>query len=214
MYNCPYCTECSAISFKKLLRHIKFVHSCEPNFSVTCGQCQQSFKKFETFKSHLRRRHSDVNEDNRNLLNVETFQHFESNDANVLECEDDRHAANHQNETQESVSSITRFIALYILKIKEENQLTQQVMNSILENTECLVEQSLDALKNDIKLCLADNNIDISNINGLRDVLNQKSLFSRARNPLESEYMQVKYFVENFNFVVSITMHLMKIYEN
>ena len=150
----------------------------------------------------------------KNLLNVETFQHFESNDANVLECEDDRHAANHQNETQESVSSITRFIALYILKIKEENQLTQQVMNSILENTECLVEQSLDALKSDIKLCLAGNNIDISNINGLRDVLNQKSLFSRARKPLESEYMQVKYFVENFNFVVSITMHLMKIYEN
>ena len=82
MYNCPYCSECSAISFKKLLRRIKFVHSCEPNFSVVCGQCQQSFKKFESFKSHLRRKHKNVNEDNGTLLNVDTFQQNELNDEN------------------------------------------------------------------------------------------------------------------------------------
>ena len=115
---------------------------------------------------------------------------------------------NHQDETQESAASMTRFVALFILKIKEENQLNQKVINSILENTEFRMEQSFDDFKNDIKFWLAKNNIDISNINGLRDVLDQKSLFSRARKPLETEYMQVKYFVENFNFVVSITVHL------
>ena len=60
MFNCPYCSECNATSFKKLLRNIKFVHSYEANFSISCGVCQQSFKKYESFQSHLRRRYDDV----------------------------------------------------------------------------------------------------------------------------------------------------------
>jgi hypothetical protein len=51
---------------------------------------------------------------------------------------------------------------------------------------------------------LAANDIDISTIYGLSDILEQPSLFSQARQPLGTEYSQVKYFVENFRFVVSI----------
>jgi hypothetical protein len=104
---------------------------------------------------------------------------------------------------QESIESITRFIALFVLKTKEENQLSQQVLNSILDNMGSLVEQSLDALKSDVKLCLTNSGIDIADIDGLSEVLEQPSLFARAKSPLATEYLQVKYFVDNFDFIVS-----------
>lgn len=201
MFSCPYCAECNAITFKKLLRHIRFVHSCEPNFSVSCGVCNQTFRKFESFKSHLRRKHNGENNHvPLEILNGDLEQDPTSGDNSDNENDNE----NGQETGQESLEDMTRFIALFILKTKEENQLSQQVLNSIMDNTESLVEQSLEAYKNEIVSCLATNGIDILNIDGLNEVLEGPSLFSRAKTPLATEYLQVKYFVEKFNFVVSI----------
>ena len=56
-YFCPYCGDYTGVKFNRHLRHIKFHHSNEPNFSISCGECGQSFRKFESFKSHVRRKH-------------------------------------------------------------------------------------------------------------------------------------------------------------
>jgi hypothetical protein len=149
---------------------VQYVHSYEANFSISCRVCQQSFKKYESFKSHLRQRHDDllINDDRAdNLVNVENF----NQDDPLMHTDGREHENNYENDQeneQESVPSMTRFIALLLLKTKEENRLTQQVLYSIMNNTETLVEQSLDALKNDVKSCLAANDIDISTILRLR----------------------------------------------
>ena len=212
MFNCPYCAECSVTNFKKLLHHIKFVHSCEPNFSISCGHCNQTFSKFESFKSHLRRRHNYANGENN--AEGEGFANLVANIGQdpMHDNEDENNNENGRGTGQESIESITRFVALFMLKTKEENQLSQQVLNSIMDNTESLVDQSLEALKNEVKSCLTNNGIDILNIDGLSEVLEEPSLFSRARTPLATEYLQVKYFVENFNFVVSVCKCSLKIY--
>ena len=36
-------------SFKRLLQHIKFIHSHEPNFSITRSDCSRSFRKFASW---------------------------------------------------------------------------------------------------------------------------------------------------------------------
>ena len=151
MFNCSYCAEMSATSFKKLLRHIKFIHSHQPNFSVSCRHCHQTFQKFESFKSHLRRKHSEDNE--RDAINGDGFVQDGGiiDDHDEIEAEgeiSDELEGNEELETgQDSVETMTRFIALFILKTKEENQLSQHVMNSVLHNTENLVEQSLETKK-------------------------------------------------------------------
>ena len=58
--------------FKKLLHHIKYLHSNEPNFMISCGHCNQSFRKFESFKSHLRRKHNVNENTGENDLNLWT----------------------------------------------------------------------------------------------------------------------------------------------
>ncbi len=219
MFNCPYCAECNATSFKKLLHHIRFVHSCESNFSISCGHCNQTFRKFESFKSHIRRKHNygkgnangeNDGEDFGNL--VVNTGHDNDDPTHGNDSEDENDNENGRENGQESLADMTRFIALFILKTKEENQLSQQVVNSIMDNTASLVEQSLEAFKNEVKSCLANNGIDITNVDGLSEVLEEPSLFSRARTPLATEYLQVKYFVENFNFVVSICKLITGIY--
>ena len=43
MFPCTFCTKFLGHSFKRLLQHIKFIHSHEPNFSITRSDCGRSF---------------------------------------------------------------------------------------------------------------------------------------------------------------------------
>ena len=101
-----------------------------------------------------------------------------------------------------SVDNITRFLALFLLKTKEMNQLSQQALNAIVSNTEDIVEQSLDVFKNKVVSCLHENGIKPDEVQGLDTVLHDQSDF--ACKTLKTEYLQIKYFVEIFHLVVSI----------
>ena len=49
MFPCTFCTKFLGHSFKRLLQHIKFIHSHEPNFSITRSDCSRSFRKFASW---------------------------------------------------------------------------------------------------------------------------------------------------------------------
>ena len=72
-YFCPYCGNYTGGKFNPHLRHIKYHHSQEPNFSITCEDCGQK-------------------------------------------CD--------------TVEELTRFLALFILKMKETNGLSQQALDN------------------------------------------------------------------------------------
>jgi len=85
---------------------------------------------------------------------------------------------------------MANFIALFILKTKEENRLNQQAIISILVNAEDVVESSLQCLKEKINSCLLNNDIQVTDIRRLSDILEEPSFFSRAKEPLATEYLQ------------------------
>ena len=202
MYPCTFCNGFYH-SFKRLLRHINFIHSHEPNFTITCSDCGQSFRKFASFKTHIRREQEKKARAERDVPDVPE----DIGDAEVGECEDDgsdgEPNSDEEREPEDYISDITKFVALFILKTKEENRLNQKTINSILANTEDIVESSLQCFKEKISTCLANNDIQIEDIHGLRDILEEPSAFSRAKEPLANEYLQVKYFLEHFDLVVS-----------
>lgn len=72
-----------------------------------------------------------------------------------------------------------RFLALFVLKTKEENQMSQRGIDAVLDDTGDLVESSLENLKEQITTCLKRNGFEVANIDGLRDVLQQASIFTR-----------------------------------
>ena len=98
---------------------------------------------------------------------------------------------------------MTRFLALFLIKTKEENQLSQHGIDAILDSTGDVVESTLEHLKEGITSCLEKNGLEVADIEGLSDVLEQPSFFTQARQPLMNEYQQVQYFKNNFNYVVS-----------
>lgn len=66
--NVKYCPRCPFFSdqFTKVVNHIGVVHSAEPNFSIFCGieGCANSYKIFQSYRSHLYRRHKKLLEEN------------------------------------------------------------------------------------------------------------------------------------------------------
>lgn len=204
MFICQYCADFSVRTHQKLLRHIRFVHSNEPNFSISCGHCGQSFKRFESFKSHLRRKHKDVDEDEDENKSLDQSDLIPDAGSDFdLDGEEEHNMI--QDQVMETKIS-TRHIALFILKSKEQNQLNQPVLDSILGNTADLSEQSLQGLKEYIISCLQENDIEIPQVNGLNDILGRPSNFAEAVAPVGNDSLQKKYFVEIFNLVVSLLL--------
>lgn len=66
------------------------------------------------------------------------------------------------------------------------------------------MESSLDHLKEQITTCLERSGVDITEIEGLSDVLERPSIFNQAMQPLMNEYQQFQYFKNYFSFVVSM----------
>lgn len=199
VFSCCYCSSFDGSSFKKLLNHIKFIHSHEPNFLITCGDCAQSFKKFNSFRSHLNRKHS--------ARKVVQLERFHDNAADICsEGEDISEENDAREDPKNFVDEMTRSLALFALKTKEEYQLSQPAIDAVLDSTGDLVESSMEHLREEITTCLNRNGIAVADIEGLRDVLQQPSMFTQARQPLMNEYQQVQYFKSNFNFVVSLVL--------
>ena len=202
MFAC-YCSSFDGRSFKKLLNHIKFIHSHEPNFLKTCGDCAQSFKKFNFFRSQLNRKHS--------AREVVLLERFHDNAADSCsEGEDISEENDAREDPKNFVDEMTRSLALFALKTKEKYQLSQPAIDAVLDSTGDLVESSMEHLREQITTCLNRNGIAVADIEGLRDVLQQPSMFTQARQPLINEYQQVQYFKRNFNFVVSLVLCCVK----
>ena len=77
VYVCEMCSASRvlfrALSIPLILNHYRRVHGHDLNFQVTCRLhgCSATYKKFEDYKSHLRRHHIDHND-------ILQFQHFDA----------------------------------------------------------------------------------------------------------------------------------------
>ena len=197
MYSCTFCNEFLGHTFKRLLRHIKFIHSHEPNFSITCSDCGRSFRKFASYKTHIRRELAKKKPAERG-----DPEEAPDPDEYIVNGSDDERDVEEGRDAGNRIDDMTNFIPLFILKTKEENRLNQQAINSILVNAEDVVESSLQCLKEKISTCLLNNDIQIADIRGLNDILEEPSFFSRAKEPVATEYLQAKHFIEQFDLVV------------
>jgi len=112
---------------------------------------------------------------------------------NVNSSDDEVHAEGFEEEEgpNNMVEKMTRFLALFLLKTKEENQLSQRGIDAILDSTGDVVESTLDHLRDGITSCLEINGVEVADIEGLSDVLEQPSFFTQARQSLMNEYQQV-----------------------
>ena len=61
MYVCTICDHFAGRSFAAVLRHIGCNHRYDPGLRIRCGikSCPETYTNFESFRSHVYRKHRD-----------------------------------------------------------------------------------------------------------------------------------------------------------
>lgn len=93
-------------------------------------------------------------------------------------------------------------MAQFILKLKESKQVSQVVINEIVDGCQSMFQYAVQRLRADVTAKLAAAGVDVSNILGLDD------LFEQVPQPFEDSetcHKQEKYFCENLRHVVRLS---------
>lgn len=176
---------------KYLLKHIRQVHAHRPGFQITCciSGCRRKYRTFEVFRNHVYELHSEtepiimqtstpVTED----IPVPTDD--EPQDEPIVNTRD----------------SIKKCAAVWILKVQETYKLPQSTMELILKDVTGLFQDILVDLFNEH--VLTNSSINHTDINGLSALFSENSIYARPFAGLETQYSQLKFYREEFNFVV------------
>ena len=203
LYSCEMCSgnrvPFVALNMALIVNHYGRYHRHDPDFYVTCkvGGCTASYRKFEGYKSHLRRFHKNIdlipiNEEG----DVANNGSEEGDQCHMIDDHDEANGCHHVD--------LKRQNALFLLKTKEMHQLTQTATDSLVSGTTCIVKNSIEQLKNGVRKCLDNVGMLLDDIPGLEDMFRPDSNESNPFNGLQTKTEQKRYFQDNFGLVVSL----------
>lgn len=190
---------------KRLLRHVKLVHSQEPGFKIQCSypHCSKNFSNYRTYQNHLIR-HS------RQKSREQTGLREYSNEDNSNE---EGHIEEHGNPNEEVQSleapalteniadDVRNFCAKWILKTSELRKLTRNASLGIVEDVSDLIRQICSILHQQVSHHLLRNNISITD--DLRDIFSESNDVITPFKSLTTFHQQLNFYKENFNLIVS-----------
>lgn len=139
----PECSHLLFQSFKKLLAHMRRTHSHDPNFLVTCGRpgCCKTYKIFASFESHIYRNHPELLEEtieiDGDILDEEASLSYSGSDAGDPDSPrsmDESELEDEKNREKIRENAL-RNVALFMLKTREYNRLSQTAMKSVMDET-------------------------------------------------------------------------------
>ena len=198
MFVCSICNYFGGQSFSSVLRHIGEVHRFDPGLVIRCGidRCPETYKNFESFRSHVYRKHRDVI----HPVSMPTSDHVETSQMELPVFTEEH--IEHSFPQQSASSSLCSNWAKFLLKTREEYCICQATVNKIAADVNGLWIQSLQSVKQKVKECIEKTEASAKKI----EVESLMECFENS-SPLESlktEHMQEKYLKENFVYLVSL----------
>ena len=162
----------------------------------------RTFRNIGTFRNHVSAHHSDY-------LNFGNYSSYEDNDN---EGEDIIDAFDNSGPLDDD-ATVTPFFddtflatkksaALFLLSLKEKQKLTQVSLDKVIEGVTGLFQEQLSSLHSQIRSKLEEAGVDTATISGLSELFDQENV----KHPflgLETQHQQMKFYKENFTFVVS-----------
>ena len=188
---CPYC-QFFAPSDQLLTKHVRLVHSHDPDFRIQCEQCLRTFKNYRTFQNHILQHRSEP------LINPNSLNEIENDCSEAFEGTDDE---GEDDSCVHADFSIKDYSARWILKTGETRYLTRTAITGIVEDVSDMVKVIVDNLHTDIDNLMLQFGINTSDIEGYTEI------FSNHSSPfdgLSTFYQQIQYYKSNFALVVSI----------
>ena len=195
---CPICPPIQTplcLNVSQYLKHLELFITCG------IGGCLRTFKNIRTLRNHVSGFHSD--RDNLDESNyTDNDESHDNSDDDFTEENDWSNAEQHDN-IIDATTTLKISSALFILKLKEKQKLTQVAVQQIIEGVASLFQGHLDALLNQIKSKLVEAGVSTSTIPGFDDLFKEEEHY----NPffgLETKHKQLNFFRKHLNFVVSL----------
>lgn len=199
MFLCSLCNNFGGQSFSTVLRHIGETHRHDPCFQIQCGldQCPQTYKNFESFRSHVYRKHRDV------LYSCSSEEGSESswNDppTNVTNYPDDNNLTTPTtNVATGGIGSVAE--AKFIMKTREEYRIPQSTVNALIQDVDDLCCLTVDRVKTAFFTQIEE----LDNSDHIQSLF-LESLEGTMSSPfqdLNTQYKQTSYFKEHLDYVV------------
>ena len=195
-FTCNICHRFAASTTEAVLRHVYAVHSADPGFSLQCGinGCSRSFTVFKSFRQHVRRRHkdfadnSDDDEEEDEREDERDDMEIENGDSGIPEAESEASAA------EEPRVDLKRNAALFLLKMKEINRVSQTALDEIVGDVTDLLEVRLSQLKEDL---LAELDPEAA-----ESITTKIDEIAQPFKDLESRHLQESYFLKELDMLV------------
>lgn len=193
MFFCSICNLFGGNSFSAVLRHMGEIHRYDPGLVILCGigRCPQTYKNYESFRSHVYRKHREVlhspPSSNDTGENASNFEAESTEEYNLDEFE-----LNTNNEL--AVPDMKKYGAKFLLKTREEYRIPQLTLNKIVSDMKGLWMSSIESIREEVKKVVSSEETD-----GLMKSFDN----SFPLRDLETEYLQLQYYKNNFNYLVS-----------
>ena len=196
MFVCCLCSSFSGHLFSAILRHIGEIHQHDPNLTIECGieGCPQTYKNFESFRSHVYRKHRDV-------LHLQTERSHTST-SQIQLGQLHLHGETPPTSPSPRVVARSNVAGRFIMKIREEYNIPQSTVNKLLEDVTALCLSTLDQVKHDV----LHEVIGIENSQGL--ICESFENITLPFQGLETEYKQTSYYKDNFNYLVGVNLYI------
>lgn len=202
MFICSICNLFGGKSYAAVLRHIGEVHRFDPGLKIRCGinRCPQTYDNFESFRSHVYRKH-------RETLHPQLLDNNEDTIDDVtnspIDDEEDYDPLISQYDPPDIRDSGARFL----LKTREQYRIPQSTLNNIISDFRGLWMLSIGSVKRKVQECLESNEAAEVGSSSLMNCFDDTFPFES----LETEHRQLKYYKEHFNYLVSFLAKPLKV---
>ena len=204
VYRCNLCVHYTSKTLRGLISHLGRVHQNDRSFHVLCGidGCPRTYKNFYTLRSHFVQKHSAILErerQNHQPQQAEPPANHGDNGAN-----NDEGHGNDGFDFEREVEQCRRSNVLGLLKIKDEAKVPQTVVESIVNSTTQVVENSVDVLHSGVQQCLQNAGLQLDDIPGIAELFKESSSIRKPFQGCHNEASQLQYYKNNLGMVVSV----------
>lgn len=175
---CQICCTFYSLTIALMLSHLLKVHQSDPHFYVKCDipGCQRTFMNGNTYKSHLRRAHKEVDLHQPILGHVDgedCVEEVEEEDAMDIEIDDLTTGENSSDldmsdgegglydRLEDRLEANKKMNASYLLNTKEAHSLTQKALDGIIDSSTNLVRNTVELIENGVQNRLDSAGIDL-----------------------------------------------------
>ena len=123
------------------------------------------------------------------------------NDVTPMETD---HPPNEIEEGNRTELKLKRANALYILRTKEVNLLTQKCVDDIVLGTGELIRSTVETVGNGVRECLNSAGIPCETVPGLQELFAANNPVSNPFEHVSTKYKQMSFFKQEFGLIVSI----------